>query len=132
MAAVAGWIENVAAQGSVTDQMIAAVYGEYGAIALFGVVAIVAPLAEEVLFRGVILAGITRHLPFAWANVVQAALFAAFHERVWLMPFYFAVGVAAGWLTQSSGSLRAALLLHALNNAVACAGLVWLTERVSG
>lgn len=41
-----------------------------------------------------------------------------------LMPFYLAFGLATGWLARRSGSLRPALLLHGLNNGLACLALL--------
>lgn len=119
------------AQASLTDQMIRAVLEQHGPLALIGGAAILAPFSEEILFRGVILAGIARHLAFGWANLIQAALFALSHEELTLMPFYLAFGLLTGWLTLRSGSLRSAVLLHCTNNALVCLALIRLSARAT-
>lgn len=109
---------------SLTERMIRSVYHTYGGAVLLADVALVTPLAEETLFRGILLAGIGRHLGLRWANFLQASLFAAIHEEIALAPFFLAFGLVAGRLTHRSGSLRSAVILHALNNAVACLAVV--------
>ncbi|HJU40791.1 MAG TPA: CPBP family intramembrane glutamic endopeptidase, partial [Tahibacter sp.] len=76
------------------------------------------PLVEELVFRGFLLGGLSRHVGFATANVVQASVFAAFHADPPRLPFYFTLGLLAGWLVRRSGGLAPALALHALNNAL--------------
>ncbi|MEZ4333302.1 MAG: type II CAAX endopeptidase family protein [Myxococcota bacterium] len=111
---------------SLTELIIRSVYHTYGGAVLLADVAIVTPLAEETLFRGVLLGGIGRHLGFGWANFLQASLFAAIHEEIALAPFFLALGLVAGRLTHRSGSLRSAVILHALNNALACLAVMRL------
>lgn len=108
----------------VIDEILRAIASEYGLAALAGYMVLAVPLAEEVLFRGVLLDGFHRHLGFAWANALQAVLFAAVHEIWVLFPFFLALGLVAGVLARRSQSLLAPCLLHAGNNAVVFAVLV--------
>jgi membrane protease YdiL (CAAX protease family) len=88
------------------------------------VVAIVAPLVEELLFRGVMLTALARRIPFPWANAIQAALFATLHLATPIWPFFFVMGLIAGWMVRRSGGLLPAIVLHVLNNGSAVA-LLW-------
>jgi uncharacterized protein len=83
------------------------------------VAALLAPIAEEVLFRGVALTGLARRISFGWANAIQAALFATLHLSATLFPVFFLMGLMAGELMRRSGGLLAPIALHALNNGAA-------------
>lgn len=62
------------------------------------------PLAEELCFRGVSLAVLEqRGLPFWAANLIQAALFAAFHFNIVQSAYAFACALVLGGLRQRDG-----------------------------
>ncbi len=73
-------------------------------------------LGEELLFRGVILAGLRSTFPDRIAIAVSAAMFATIH----LSPVAFlhtgGLGLLFGWLTVRTGSLWPSILLHAAWN----------------
>ncbi len=93
--------------------------------------ALLAPIVEEILFRGVLLTGLARRISFGWANAVQAALFASLHLTAPLFPIFFLMGLIGGELMRRSGGLLAPLTMHALNNVTAILALRWLAERGS-
>jgi membrane protease YdiL (CAAX protease family) len=90
----------------------------YGVLGTLVVLALVAPLCEELVFRGMLLGGLSRHLGFGASNFLQAVVFAAFHADPPRFPFYLALGLFAGWLVRRGGGLAAAFALHALNNSL--------------
>jgi len=98
---------------------------QHSAWLMVAVVAMLAPLVEEVLFRGVLLTGLARQISFGWANTIQAALFATLHLTPPLFPFFLVMGLASGILVRASGGLLASIALHALNNGTAVAALWW-------
>ncbi|MDC6209402.1 CPBP family intramembrane metalloprotease [Ralstonia solanacearum] len=81
-------------------------------------VAVVVPVCEELVFRGCLLGGLSRHLSFGWANLWQATAFAALHQDPKRALFYLLLGLVAGWLTRKTKGLTAPFLLHAANNAI--------------
>ncbi len=81
-------------------------------------VAVVVPICEELVFRGCLLGGLSRHLSFGWANLWQAVAFAALHQDPKRALFYLLLALVAGWLTRKTKGLTAPILLHALNNAI--------------
>jgi membrane protease YdiL (CAAX protease family) len=105
---------------------------EHGPFLTSFLIAGFAPFVEELLFRGALLTGLARHISFAWANVIQAALFAGLHFTPSLAPFFFAMGIAAGLMVRSSGGLAPAILLHALNNASVIVALWWFGDTLFG
>lgn len=86
---------------------------------------VLAPVNEELLFRGLILAGFTGRYPAVPAVVASAGIFALFH----LNPYqYFAallMGIILAWLFLRTRSLGACMLAHALYN-----GQLWLVANV--
>lgn len=100
---------------------ITAVFGSGGAGLALSVllVAIAAPLLEELAFRGVILGALEDRLGGWGAIGVSAALFAAFHFSMWMFLPSLVLGVALGWLAQTRRSLVPAIALHVLYNGAA-------------
>lgn len=91
------------------------------------IVAVLVPVYEELVFRGFILGGLSRHIAFGWANLWQALLFALLHFDMPHFVFYFALGLMGGWLVKRTRGLAASMTLHAANNAVACMALLLTT-----
>lgn len=103
-----------------TAQMLVAVAQQHGGWVLFGLVAVVVPLYEELVFRSVFLESLERHVPWAWANVLQAMAFTAIHDGTSRWPGLFVFGLIAGFITRRSGGLVPAVALHMTLNSVAC------------
>ncbi|HEX6941143.1 MAG TPA: CPBP family intramembrane glutamic endopeptidase [Longimicrobiales bacterium] len=78
---------------------------------------IIAPLLEEVIFRGIVLRSLDALLPPALAVLLSAALFAAaYWDADQLLPA-FAAGVVFGWVYLATGSLFLPILGHIFWNA---------------
>jgi uncharacterized protein len=95
---------------------------------LLFVVVFLAPLAEEVLFRGFLLPGLAAgRMGAAGAILVSALLFALVHTQYdpFDMSAVLTLGLLLGAARWFSGSLWLAYGLHAAINAVAAAQLVW-------
>lgn len=86
-------------------------------VALF-TVALVAPLTEEFLFRGLLLRGFARRWGAGPGLFLSSALFALFHLNPWQAPTAFLAGLFLGWLVLKTGSLWYPLVVHALFNAL--------------
>jgi len=85
-------------------------------------VVIIAPIVEELIFRGVIMSGLMRNYKVGWAIFFSALLFALFHLNPWQFPATFLLGLVLGWLRIRTGSILACITGHAIHN-----GLVFLT-----
>lgn len=96
----------------------------HGAISLGGVPlalcvsSLLVPIMEELVFRGCLLGGLSRHLSFGWSNLLQAAVFAGMHNDRAHYFYLFAMGATAGWLAKKTKGLAMPMLLHAVNNAI--------------
>jgi membrane protease YdiL (CAAX protease family) len=84
-------------------------------------VAAMAPLAEELLFRGVLFGGLRRRWPYPLASATSAAIFAAAHLDPTLLPALLAAGLWLNALYQRTGSLIPSTVAHATFNGLAVA-----------
>ena len=88
----------------------------------------VAPLAEELLFRGVILTGFLRRYGMVRAVVFSAILFAVIHLNPCQIGAAFFGGLFLGWLYLRTGSLWPCIAMHAIYNSQ-CLSFSALCER---
>jgi len=95
-------------------------------------VALLPAVAEEITFRGVVLAGLRRS-GSRWIAVVGSALvFGLFHFNPYHVVAATAVGLLLGWVALESGSIVPGMLIHLVNNGVQVLGerLPAVGERV--
>ena len=91
-------------------------------ILLFVAVVALAPLGEELVFRGLFLRGLIRTMPFLPAAAISGVVFAAFHQQYWrawpILVGFTAFGVAAAYVYRWRG-LPANVTMHAVFNVFA-------------
>ncbi len=90
-----------------------------GIVATVLLALLVAPLAEEALFRGVIYAGLRDRYGELVGLVVSSGVFAAFHFELYVFAPIFVLGLLLGRIMSRSRSLWPAVIAHALFNASA-------------
>ena len=77
---------------------------------------LLAPVLEEMLFRGVLLRAFLKQYP-RWAAISYSALlFGAAHLNVYQFLLAFFIGLLLGWLFERSSSLLPCIALHAAFN----------------
>ena len=57
-----------------------------------------------------------------WAIGITALLFGAFHADLVQSPFAFVIGVSLGYVADRMGSIRPAIVCHAVNNLISVLG----------
>lgn len=92
--------------------------GDYGWWGAFMKVAVVAPIVEELIFRGIILQGFRRNYNSFIAVFMSALLFALFHLNPWQFPATFILGLLLGWMVIRTNSIVLAILGHSINNSL--------------
>lgn len=104
------------------------VAGDYtGQLFFWLAAALIAPLGEELLFRGYLWGALQRHYGTWWAVIGTALLFAIGHSTsasqgaVVLVSQTLVMGVMLAWLRHMSGSVWAGVWAHAINNSIAVA-----------
>ncbi len=140
------WIMSILAKASVPDE-----YQKTHVILLFlragcvgvgwkvmgGLTAlVVAPVLEEVMFRGILQTALRRYAGSPWIGILLASvIFAAIHlswdlgtgvVRGWEnLPPLFALAVALGYNYERSGRLWPCILMHMLFNGINLAYVTW-------
>lgn len=77
---------------------------------------LLAPIGEELIFRGVTLRTARRIFPFWAANIFQAVLFGVFHMNMLQGCYAFLLGLFLGYICERGGSIYYSILLHFLFN----------------
>lgn len=97
--------------------------GTLEALAAVFLIAVVAPFAEELFFRGFLFAGLRRRLSLWPAALISAAVFGGIHAPTGptaVVPLAM-LGVVFAWLYERTGSIWPCIIAHALNNGLALA-----------
>lgn len=86
---------------------------------------IVAPIIEELLFRGVILQGLLGKYTVPTSILVSSLLFALFHGNIYQFISAFLVGIFLAWIFVKTKSLFLCMLGHGLFN-----GFIFLADYI--
>ena len=84
-------------------------------------VVILAPIAEEIFFRGVVFNALLRESGRRWAYIGSSALFAVIHVSLVALVPIFLLGLALAWIYRRTGNLLAPMAMHATVNAISVA-----------
>ncbi len=101
-------------------------YGGYVAVAI-PLVCLIAPLAEETIFRGFVYGWLRRRVPVLPAVVLSAAVFSAAHLVLVLALPLFGVGLILALLYEYSDSLLPGAIVHGLFNLVGIIAILGTT-----
>ena len=83
-------------------------------------VGLMAPLAEEMVFRGAILRELLRWSSRPWVAIaISAVFFAAAHMNPAQLPHAFLIGLLLGWMYYRTDSIIPGVVYHWVNNSVA-------------
>lgn len=85
-------------------------------IVSFIYIGIIAPISEELIFRGVLLNKAKVVLPIFWANVLQGFLFGLYHMNIIQGIYAFIIGMFLGSICIGLKSIYAAVVLHVIIN----------------
>ena len=91
-------------------------------------IVILAPVVEELLFRGIIMSGFSRIYHPVFAIFFSALLFALFHLNPWQFPAAFALGLILGWIRIRTGSVLACIAGHAIHNGLVFLSVIYYTQ----
>lgn len=124
MLLLGGWVTHLLAGPHPAQQDVTVMAGEvsFGMKVLLALLVVgVAPLVEELVFRGVLLSGLASRMPVWAAVTVSALVFGAAHlpdfGLAWYpVPTLVLLGLVLGWLRVHSHSLWTSMVMHASNN----------------
>ncbi len=95
-------------------------------LVLTGLIAVIGPVAEEILFRGLAFVALKRRFGVRVGLIGSAALFAGAHANAFAFAPIFALGWLLGWLYERTGSLVPSIVVHMLHNT----GMLFLTMTI--
>jgi uncharacterized protein len=93
-------------------------------------IALIAPISEELIFRGVVFGYSRKFLPIVAANILQALLFGAYHLNLVQGLYAFVLGMFLGIIRMKFNTLYASILLHMLINISGIFLNLILTDKV--
>ena len=95
-------------------------------IAVMAMAVVVAPVAEELIFRGYLYPVAKRYAGAFLSIVVTSVLFALLHGHAASVPALTALAVCLALAYEKTGSLLVPMIMHAVFNAVSIAGIMFL------
>ena len=78
--------------------------------------AFIAPIVEEIFFRGFLYSAIKKKVGVGWAIIISAVIFGFMHANAWTIMPVIIIGVVLAYLYEREKSLGPPIILHALNN----------------
>ena len=103
---------------------------DIGVLILYGItIAIIPPIVEELLFRGMILQSLRKYGD-GFAIVVSAMLFGLYHGNFVQMVFAFIAGLVMALVVVRTGSLWNSIIIHFINNSISFG--IEMTQRYAG
>lgn len=98
-------------------------YDIYSVVIKLLCVVVLVPVAEEYIFRGVILTYL-RRFGLTFSVIASACLFGVAHSLPSQSVYAFAFGVIAAFLTVVTGNIKTAVIFHASNNLITVASQI--------
>lgn len=131
-AAWARWVGEEDANSAVGEVIDGRALSPMIAVAVFFVIWLVAPLCEELLFRGVLWRALERWRWNRWLIVVVTTLaFAFLHFELLRTPLLVVISIPVALARLLTGNLAASVVAHQTNNFLPAVGLLLLTLGVA-
>ncbi len=90
---------------------------------------VMAPILEEIIFRGIVLDGLLKNYSPVKAILISSLLFAAIHLNPWQFVTAFIGGLFIGWVYYRTRNLAYAIIIHAANNLFAVAPTFFFDDK---
>ncbi len=90
-----------------------------GVIVVIMIITLVAPILEEIFFRGFVFQTMAGKWPKWLAFVISAAIFASIHLEFQVFMPLFLLGLILNWMFFKSKSLYPGIFFHIVNNSIA-------------
>lgn len=83
--------------------------------------AVLAPVAEELIFRGILFSTLRNNFSFGFSALVSALLFAVLHDHFTSFLPIAVLAVALSWLYEKTNNLSYSIILHSIYNSISLA-----------
>lgn len=94
-------------------------YAPLSTLALVAGAVLIAPICEEIFFRGFLFGGLLERMRFWPATLISAFLFALAHGDIGSFAVLFVFGLVLAYVRWRVGSIWPGMIIHAANNATA-------------
>lgn len=106
----------------VEEQKIVQLAMEGGTLAekatMYAMIVLIAPICEELVFRGVIFRFLHKRMPLLVSTTVSGAIFAMFHFNLYSFASLMALGLTLAMAYRESGNIVSSMTLHAAFNSL--------------
>jgi membrane protease YdiL (CAAX protease family) len=129
-----GYVVHVLHLNIVTNDQVVLQQSKFAPMTTYALLAgavLIAPICEELFFRGFVLPGLLHELSPFWAVIVSAALFAIAHVDPSSFLPLFVIGLALGFVRLRSGSTWASISLHVLNNLLSSTVIILAMHHIN-
>ena len=99
-------------------------YAPISTLALIAGAVLIAPICEEIFFRGYLFAGLLHRMNFWPAALISAFLFALAHGDIGSFVVLFVFGLVLAYLRWRVGSIWPGVAVHVANNATAALAII--------
>ena len=114
-------IEQAGIPNTMEDTFLAMSNNPFGVLSI----ALLAPVLEELLFRGAIQGHLQAVGQKPWMAIfISSLIFGVVHMNPAQIPFAFLLGMMFGWLYYRTGSLLPGIVGHVLNNSMAAISMI--------
>lgn len=91
-------------------------------------VGILAPVCEEVVFRGAIFSGLKKEGNVFKAILASGLLFGLLHMNINQASYAFVIGILLGFLVEATGSIYSSILFHILVNSTSAIMMIFTSK----
>lgn len=110
--------------GTSAEELTSGATDVVGVVLLVAIVAVAAPLFEELFYRGLWLRSVERRWGSAWAVITSSLVFGLIHFQLYDLPALVGFGLVVGILTVRTGRLGPAIWAHVAFNLTAVVSLL--------
>ena len=82
----------------------------------FLLIIIVAPIIEEIVFRGLFYKTLKKFVPFMQASIISSLIFAIIHENILSFTILFLLSLYLTWIYERTNSILYPILTHSIFN----------------
>ena len=82
----------------------------------FFLIIIVAPIIEEIVFRGLFYKTLKNFVPFVQASIISSLIFAIIHENILSLTILFLLSLYLTWIYERTNSILYSILTHSIFN----------------
>lgn len=130
MGAIISWFSPVEIKPQPIAEIIMTAESKWEMVVPFIVASIMAPISEELYFRGFLYPAFRKKIGIRWGILVTSIIFGGLHfDLVRMIPLAFG-GIWLNWLYEKSGSIYSSIIAHSVWNGIMTLLIFWVPQVV--